>query len=108
MLYNLIPSPKMTKGHNMSPKFYRNRGFQHRRIAFAIKVLVVLWLIPMAGFFLTGKTWMHLLGAVTGYVALALPSLVFAAYFDAQAEDNFLKAAAAKNQALLGVVHPKE
>ena len=92
----------------MSPKFYRTRGFQHRRIAFTIKVLTVLWLVPMVGFFLTGKTWMHLLGAVTGYISLALPALVFAAYFDAQAENNFMKAAAAKDQALLGVVQPKE
>lgn len=91
-----------------SAKFYRTRGFQHRRIAFALKVLTALWLIPMVGFFLTGKTWMHLLGAVTGFVSFAIPSILLAAMFDELAERNFVQSTAVKNRALLGVVQPKK
>lgn len=88
--------------------FYRTRGFQLRRVAFGLKLLTALWLIPMAGLYFSGKTWMHFLSAITGYICLALPSLVLAASFDHLAEQKFLQHAALKNQGLLGVVYPKK
>lgn len=94
----------MSTQHN----HYRQRGFQLRRVGFALKVLTVLWLIPMFGLYFSGKTWMHFLAAITGFICFAVPSLLLAAGFDQLAENKFGQYMAAKNQSLLGVVQPRK
>lgn len=89
--------------------YYRQRGFQLRRVAFALKVMSALWIIPMVGLYLSGKTWMHFLAALTGFICFSAPSLLLAAGFDQLAENKFGQYVAAKNnQALLGVVYPNK
>ena len=94
----------------MSTQFnhYRQRGYQLRRVAFALKVFTALWIIPMFGFYFSGKTWMHFLASLTGYICFAVPSLLLAAGFDQLAENKFGQYMAAKNQSLLGVVQPRK
>lgn len=87
-------------------KEIRRRGFQYRRISFALKVLSGLWAIAMLALGI-GGTWIHFIAAVTGLIAFCVPAVLIAATYDHMAEKQFLKASASSTP-LLGVVHPKE
>lgn len=84
-------------------KELRRRGFQYRRISFAIKVISGLWAAAMVALSV-GGTWTHFFASITGLIAFCLPSLLIAATYDHLAEKQFMKAAA--NAPLLGVVNP--
>lgn len=92
-------------------KLHRTRGFQLRRLAFALKVMAGLWTLSMLILFFTRIQLTTFFIATTSIVLVSLPILVLAATFDSHAERQFL-AAAAKRQAkvtpLLGVVAPKK
>lgn len=103
----------MTKGTKMTTsKLHRIRGFQLRRIAFALKVLASVWTISMLVLFFTRIQLTTFFAATTGIVLVSLPILVLAATFDSHSERQFLAAAAKKATAkatpLLGVVAPKK
>lgn len=85
---------------------HRRRGFQYRRLSFALKVLAMLWSVCMLGVFFTDMSWLNFFIAVTGQIAFCTPAILIAATFDTFAENEFMKAAAAKSP-LLGVVHPR-
>lgn len=89
-------------------KEYRRKGFQYRRVSFALKVIAGLWSIAMIGIFVTSPTLIGLLTMVTGIVAFVTPSLLIAAVYDDRAERQFNLAAAYKQVAILGVVSPKK
>ena len=93
-----------------TPKFHRQRGFQLRRVGFALKILAALWTIAMLVLFFTRIELTTFFVAVTGIVIVALPTLVLAASFDSHAERQFTLASVKKvssKTALLGVVKPK-
>lgn len=84
---------------------HRQRGFRYRRLSFSLKSLALLWTIAMFGVFFTDVSWLNLFIAVTGQIAFCTPAILLAATFDTFAENEFMKAAAAKP--LLGVVQPR-
>ena len=87
-----------------SVKEIRRRGFQYRRISFALKIMSTLWAIAMLALGV-GGSWVHFLAATTGLIAFCLPALLIASTYDHMAEKQFMKAAATP---VLGVVHPKQ
>jgi len=88
-------------------KEFRRRGFQFRRISFALKVISGLWAISMVALSI-GGTWMHFIASISGLIAFCLPAILIAAAYDQMAEREFIKASAAASQPLLGVVYPKQ
>lgn len=88
-------------------KEYRRRGFQARRLSFALKVITGLWAISMIGLFITQPTFLGLMVAITGGIVFCAPALLITVVLDDRAERNFNLAAAHKQVALLGVVPPK-
>ena len=89
-------------------KEYRRKGFQYRRVSFALKVIAGLWSIAMIGIFVTSPTVVGFFAMVTGIVAFVTPSMLISAVYDDRAERHFNLAAAHKQVALLGVVQPKK
>jgi hypothetical protein len=89
-------------------KEYRRRGFQARRMSFALKVIAGLWTITMIGVFVTSPTLVGFLAMLAGSVAFVTPSLLIASVYDDRAERQFNLAAAHKQAALLGVVQPRK
>ena len=89
-------------------KEYRRKGFQARRVSFALKVVAGLWSIAMIGIFATSPTLIGFLAMVTGVVAFVTPSMLISAVYDDRAERFFNLAAAHKQVALLGVVQPRK
>ena len=89
-------------------KEYRRKGFQARRVSFALKVIAGLWSIAMIGIFATSPTLIGFLAMVTGVVAFVTPSMLISAVYDDRAERFFNLAAAHKQAALLGVVQPRK
>ena len=87
-----------------SVKEIRRRGFQYRRISFALKVISGLWAVSMIALGI-GGTWTHFFAAITGLIAFCLPAILIAATYDQLAEKQFTKAAATP---LLGVVQPRQ
>lgn len=90
---------------NDTVKDLRRRGFQLRRISFALKVISGLWAISMVAL-AVGGTWTHFIASITGLIAFCLPAILIASTFDHMAEREFNKASAA-SQTLLGVVRPQ-
>jgi hypothetical protein len=91
----------------LTVKEYRRKGFQYRRVSFALKVIAGAWCIVMIGIFATSPTLIGFLTMLTGSVAFVTPSLLIAAVYDDRAERQFNLAAAYKQVAVLGVVSPK-
>jgi hypothetical protein len=89
-------------------KEYRRKGFQYRRVSFALKVIAGLWSVAMIGIFVTSPTVVGFFAMVTGVVAFVTPSLLISAVYDDRAERQFNLAAAYKQVAVLGVVSPKK
>jgi hypothetical protein len=89
-------------------KEYRRKGFQARRVSFALKVIAGLWTIAMIGIFVTSPTLIGFLAMIAGSVSFIIPSLLIAAVFDDRAERQFNLAAAHRQVALLGVVQPRK
>lgn len=89
-------------------KEYRRKGFQYRRVSFALKVVAGAWTIAMIGIFVTSPTLIGFLAMVTGSISFIVPSLLIAAVYDDRAERQFNLAAAYKQVAVLGVVQPKK
>lgn len=87
-------------------KEFRRRGFQYRRISFALKILSGLWAVSML-VLSVGGTWTHFFAAMTGLIAFCLPAIIVAATYDHMAEREFNKASATSQQTLLGVVYPQ-
>ena len=85
---------------------HRRRGFQYRRLSFTLKTLALLWSVCMLGVFFTDMSWLNFFIAITGQIAFCTPAVLIAATFDTFAENEFMKAAAAKGP-LLGVVQPR-
>jgi hypothetical protein len=85
-------------------KELRRRGFQYRRISFALKVISGLWAVSMLALGI-GGTWTHFFAGLTGLIAFCIPAILIAAVYDDKAEKEFMKAAA--NAPLLGVVQPR-
>jgi hypothetical protein len=92
----------------LTVKEYRRRGFQARRVSFALKVVAGLWTIAMIGIFVTSPSLIGFFAMATGSVAFIVPSLLIASVYDDRAERQFNLAAAHKQAALLGVVSPKK
>lgn len=83
---------------------FRRRGFQFRRISFALKVMAGVWAFAMI-LLAVGGTLINYIASATGLIAFCLPAVLIAAVYDELAEREFMKAAAS-NQPLLGVVRP--
>lgn len=88
-----------------SVKELRRRGFQYRRVSFALKVLTGVWAVAMV-VLAFGGTLVTFIAGVTGLIAFCVPALLIAATYDHMAERQFNKAAATST--LLGVVHPQQ
>jgi hypothetical protein len=92
----------------LTVKEYRRRGFQARRVSFALKVVAGLWTIAMIGIFVTSPSLIGFFAMATGSVAFIVPSLLIASVYDDRAERQFNLAASQKQVALLGVVQPRK
>jgi len=92
---------------SISAKEYRRRGFMYRRLALSVKVLFSFWCIAMTGIFALDIRLLTLFISLAGIAALGVPSVLIISTFNELAERQFNMASATKEQALLGVVRPK-